>query len=272
MLICDAQVHAPAVPGRPERANPPETWAGSIGRSALALEMEKVGVSRAVLVPVDGRVEECLAWAKEEPEKYAVVPPLETAMLSTSAVKASIKELRDKGCLGIRVSVFRPDDIVAFERGEMESVWQAAEEQQVPVMCLPAAQLPVMRQVAQAHPELRLCIDHMGIVPRLKYDSFTELLDHLLPLASYPNVVVKMTQIVRAVNESYPYPSLHQPIQRVLEAFGPDRMFWGSDLTVFPNPYSDCVQLFLDALAGFGNDVVEPVMGSAICHWLGWAI
>jgi hypothetical protein len=80
-----------------------------------------------------------------------------------------------------------------------------------------------------------------------------------------------MTQLLRSVNEQYPYPSLHQPIQRVVEAFGPNRVFWGSDFTVFPNPYADCVKLFLEALTDWGDDHIELVMGRAICAWLGWA-
>src|SRR5262245_40615194 len=141
MMICDAQVHAPAVPGRPERADPPASWAGSIGRSALALEMEKAGVSRAVLVPVDGRIDECVAWSKEEPQKYAVMAPLQLATLPPDGISGAVSDLRQKGCLGVRVTTFAPEDISAFDRGDMEPVWQAAEEQQVPVMVLPATRL-----------------------------------------------------------------------------------------------------------------------------------
>jgi predicted TIM-barrel fold metal-dependent hydrolase len=234
--------------------------------------MENAGVSRAVLVPVDGRIDECLAWSKEEPEKYGVVAPLRNATLPPERIGATISDLRAKGCFGVRVSTFLPEDVTAFDRGEMESIWRAAEDQAVPIMVLPATRLSEMSRVAEAHPDLKLCIDHMGIVPRLTYDSFTELLDHLLPLASYPNVVVKMTQILRSVNEHHPYPTLHHPIKRVVETFGPGRVFWGSDLTVFPNPYFDCVQLFLDVLTTYGDDVLELVMGKAVCEWLGWDV
>ena len=81
-------------------------------------------------------------------------------------------------------------------------------------------------------PDMRLCLDHMGIVPRDKYHVVRRASFRiLLPLSRYHNVAVKLTQIIRSVDEPSPYPSLHQPMRRVVEAFGPSRTFWGSDLT-----------------------------------------
>ena len=210
-MICDAQVHAPAVPGRPARADPPVHWAGSIGRSDLAAEMANAGgVDRAVLVPVDGRIDECLSWVEEEPEKYAVVAPIAVAagvISDGGGAGETVASLRAKGCRGIRLGCFLPEqESACFDRGDMDDVIGAAEEQGVPIMFLPCARLDKMATVAADNPGLDLCIDHMGITPRVKYDRFmdVDLLGVLLPLAAYPNVVVKLTQIVRAVDEPYP--------------------------------------------------------------------
>jgi predicted TIM-barrel fold metal-dependent hydrolase len=110
----------------------------------------------------------------------------------------------------------------------------------------------------------------MGIVPRQKYPSFDTLLATLLPLSQYDNVAVKLTQIIRSVDESFPYPSLHEPMRRVVEAFGPSRTFWGSDLTTLSCPYQDCVDLVHTALGFLTAEETDQIMGNAICDWLGW--
>jgi len=120
-MICDAQVHAPAVPGRPERADPPVSWAGSIGLESLSAEMSAAGVGRAVLAPVDGRIDGCLSWARNEPHKYAGVAalPPETSSLPLDQVRATISDLIDRGCRGVRASCFLAEDIGQFDRDKM---------------------------------------------------------------------------------------------------------------------------------------------------------
>jgi len=271
-MICDAQVHTPAVAERPERADPPNSWAGSIGKESLSSEMAAAGVDRAVLVPVDGRVDECLEWSRQEPGQYTVVAPLppDTCLQSFDQVLTDISLLMERGCRGVRISCFTEEDIERFDRGDMDVVFRAAEALEVPFMILAASRLGSMHRIAEQFPGLKLCIDHMGIIPRHKYPDFGPLLSDLLPLADFPNVVVKLTQIIRAVDESFPYPGLHQPIQRVVDAFGPHRAFWGSDLTVYPNPYPECVELFRLALAGLSHQDLNLVMGDSICSWLSW--
>jgi L-fuconolactonase len=107
-------------------------------------------------------------------------------------------------------------------------------------------------------------------VPRQKYPSFDGLLSTLLPLSQYHNVSVKLTQIIRAVDEPFPYPTLHEPIRRVVEAFGPSRTFWGSDLSTLTCPYRDCLELPRMALHRSPGQDLDQIMGNAICDWLGW--
>jgi predicted TIM-barrel fold metal-dependent hydrolase len=137
-------------------------------------------------------------------------------------------------------------------------------------MVLPAAGLGLMDALIRRHPDMRVCIDHMGVVPRERYVSFETLLSTLLPLAHYGNVTVKLTQIIRSVDEPFPYPSLHQPMRRVVDAYGPSRTFWGSDLTTLGCPYRDCIELAHRAFGSLAPQDTAQIMGNAICDWLGW--
>ena len=56
----------------------------------------------------------------------------------------------------------------------------------------------------------------------------------LLALAKYPNVAVKTTGQPGYAEDDHPFRSLHPHLHRCFDAFGPERMFWGTDITRMP--------------------------------------
>jgi len=86
----------------------------------------------------------------------------------------------------------------------------------------------------------------------------------------FPNVAVKATALPDSVAEPFPFRSLHEPLRQVFEAFGPRRLFWGSDLTRLKVPYSECVRLFTGELPFLTGEDKEWVMGRGVMEWLKW--
>jgi hypothetical protein len=74
------------------------------------------------------------------------------------------------------------------------------------------------------------------------------------------------------VTEAYPFPSLHPHIRRIVEAFGPRRVFWGTDLTRLPCSYRQAVTLFADELDFLAAADKEWIMGRGIAEWLNWPL
>src|SRR3989442_13290243 len=58
-------------------------------------------------------------------------------------------------------------------------------------------------------------------------------------------------------------------MKTLFDAFGPKRMFWGTDLTRMPCTYYECIHLFTDHLPWLGGEDLEWVMGRGVCEWLG---
>ncbi len=58
----------------------------------------------------------------------------------------------------------------------------------------------------------------------------------------------------------------------MFDAFGPKRMFWGTDLTGIPSTYRQVITLFTDELPWLTGEDLEWVMGRGICEWLGWPL
>ena len=90
----------------------------------------------------------------------------------------------------------------------------------------------VIPPMAERHPELQIVLDHFGMWHQLipGVGPF-EGLPKLLSLARYPNVAVKLTGLPVLSREGPPFRDLWPPLHQALEAFGPQRLMWGTDAT-----------------------------------------
>jgi predicted TIM-barrel fold metal-dependent hydrolase len=150
-------------------------------------------------------------------------------------------------------------------------VWNEAERAGLPVMVSPSGLLPQLDRIAGHHPELKLVIDHLALL-RAKDNAAFDDLPKLLRLARLANVAVKTSALPAYSSHDYPYYNLHPYLRRVFDAFGPRRMFWGTDLTRLPCTYRQAITLFTEELPWLSTADQEWVMGRAICDWLGWPI
>jgi hypothetical protein len=70
--------------------------------------------------------------------------------------------------------------------------------------------------------------------------------------------------------DAYPFRSFHEHLHRCFDAFGPDRMFWGTGITRMPCSWRQCLTLFTEELPWLKGRDLELVMGEALCKWIGW--
>jgi predicted TIM-barrel fold metal-dependent hydrolase len=88
----------------------------------------------------------------------------------------------------------------------------------------------------------------------------------------YPNVAVKATGQPGYAEDAYPFRSFHEHLRRCFDAFGADRMFWGTDITRMPCSWRQCVTVFTEELPWLQGRDLELVMGEALCNWVGWRL
>lgn len=276
MLIVDAQAHiwGADTPQRPwpasgrGRAHRPLPFS----QDDLLREMDAAGVARVVIVPPSwegDRNDLALAAAAAHPDRFAVMgrPPLDRADPA-----ALVHWREQKGMLGIRVTIAGAGGRELFTDPSGDWLWTAAERNHLPVMVSTPGLLPAVGRIAERHPGLRLVIDHLALSREGKdAAAFAELPD-LLALAKRPNVAAKASALPRYSTEPYPYPSLHPFLRQVFDAFGPRRLFWGTDLTGIPCTYTQAITLFTEELPWLRGDDLDWVMGRGICEWLGWKL
>ena len=277
MTIIDSQVHiwAPETPDKPwdrvDAAKPhrPEP----LGHEELLREMDAAGVDRAVLVPPTweaDRNDTSMEAARLHPDRFAVMGRLTLDAPESHERMATWTD--QPGMLGIRLTFHRGRYRTWLDEGTIDWFWEAAERYDVPVMALAPHALPQLAEIAARHPGLRLCIDHMGLNSSLIGKPLSPIVDGLIKLAALPNVAVKASALPCYSTESYPYPSLHPQIRRVVDAFGPQRVFWGTDLSHLPCPYGQALTLFTEELQNLTADEKEWILGRALAEWLDWPL
>jgi len=113
----------------------------------------------------------------------------------------------------------------------------------------------------------------MGFARETMDDAAAAAADRMIALAPHPNVFVKVSALPCFSTAPYPFANLRAPLRKVIEAFGPQRAFWGSDMTRMPSncSYRQVVTHFTEELDFLSDDDREWIMGRAILDFLHWA-
>jgi L-fuconolactonase len=276
-MIIDSQVHiwGPETPETPyvtADASKPHRRVPLDHKELLRL-MDGAGVGRTVAVPPTWEGfsnEESLRAAKLHPDRFAVMGRIAIDRTECRALMPAWKN--QPGMLGIRLALHQGRPRLWLEDGTADWFWDAAERYDIPVMAFAPHAVLKLGEIAERHPGLRLIVDHMGLSSALRGKPLGAAVETLLKLAPLPNVAVKVSALPCYVDEPYPFPTLHPLVERVVDAFGPPRCFWGTDLSHLPCPYEQCLTLFTEELNFLSQSDKEWIMGRGIAEWLNWPL
>jgi len=268
MHIVDAQVHI--------WANQKPIFAmhrplSTFSKDDILEGMDEAGVDAALLTPPSwdpSANELAVAAAQQHPDRFAVLGRVELDRPDARALIATWKQR--PGMLGLRYTFLRPDQKSWPTDGTIDWLWPAAERTGLPISMFASEFLPVVARVAERYPGLKLIVDHFARRIDERDAPGWASLPELLALAKYPNVAVKATAAPDFSSEPYPYRNIHGYIRQVYDAFGPDRMFWGSDVTRLPCTWRQAVTMFTEELPWLSPRDKERIMGDAVCAWRGW--
>jgi len=275
-MIVDAQIHIwgantpdrPWPGGRSEAHRP-----GGFSADEALTEMNAAGVDRVVIVPPSwegDRNDLALDAARRHPDRFAIMGRL--AIERPESRGALDGWRRQPGMLGLRFTFGSASQRGWLTDGTADWFWPVAERLGLPLMMSVPGSLPLVDRIAERHPGLKLIVDHLGMPQRTKDDEAFADLPQLLAMAKRPNVAAKASALPCYSSEPYPYRGLHARIRQVFDAFGPRRMFWGTDLTRLPCSYRQAVTLFTEELPWLSGEDQALVMGRGICDWLGWPL
>lgn len=293
MLVVDSQVHI-AGSGASRWTPRPDGGLGAVERASrrrsehalpdrdeLLAQMDLAAVDAAVLVPLAAAGtnpegdEPCAAAARYLPQRFVAmgrVDPTRPEQVARVAAWVQRPEI-----LGVRVAI-RADQYGSAAPRVYEQagwLWSALEARQLPLMINAFGTLHLLGQMAAAHPDLPIVVDHLGFAGvdlGEPYPDPLRQLGTLCDLAAYPNVAVKASGLPLLVRESYPFAHLREVVRRVVDAFGPSRVFWGSNLSRLPCSYRDAVAFFRDQIDFLDGGEQAELLGQALVRWLGWKV
>lgn len=275
LVVLDAQIHvwkasAPERPWPPDAIEPqrPEPLEVPEVRAELAA----AGVSGALLLGPTwegSRNDYVLETAAADPAHFGAICRWATGDPAEAERLASWHEI--KGMRAIRMSLNRGDVAGTLAAAHGSGFFAAAERYGVPLSVYAPGNHTLYRELAQAHPELRIAVDHAAV------DSadlpLAEAVAPLAQLAEFPGIAVKASALPCFLDleaEGPPYPSITEAVYRLVDAFGADRVFFGSDLSRLPVPYADLVATFTDHLPELSGTERAMVCGGALAGWLRW--
>jgi L-fuconolactonase len=274
--------------GDPLATGPSSAAAMAVGTELALAAMEAVGVEAALLY---SDPEFCAVATARHPGRIAAVHDLYDPDAIGDPDRFADHIRATPGLLGLRLLPgieYRDGPLLALlTEGRWDPLLGAAERHGVTVVFFAPLRLGRLAPVARRFPELRIVIDHCGmpappIVP-LGGDPL-ETLPDLLALAEFGNVAVKLTGLPVLAPGEYPFPAVWPALHALLEAFGAERLLWGSDVhrvtgRVWEPPYRvpGHERISYAELVGYllhstevGAAEKEQMLGAAARRWFDW--
>jgi predicted TIM-barrel fold metal-dependent hydrolase len=236
--------------------------------------MDEAGVDAAVIHPPGwdpNSTEMAIKAVQDYPGRFAIMGSLP---LDDAASRVRIPTwTHQPGMLGLRYTFLHDPARQWLKDGTIDWLWAEAEKANVPIAVLATDSLTELGRIAERHPGLRLTIDHLGGrggLTTLKDAASMTHMPQLLALAKFPYVAVKATGAPGYSSQAYPFAPMHIYLRQIYDAFGPHRMFWGTDITKMPCSWRQCVTMFTEELPWLSDQDQRLVMGDALCAWWGW--
>lgn len=272
MLIVDSQIHI----WQNGKMSPQHRQVPTYSIEEALAEMASAGVDCAVIHPPSALGEAVNLYAieavRQHPDRFCILGHFDLQSPERENIVARWRER--PGMLGFRFTFNQPHQKAWWTDGSLDWFWAAAEKAELPVGLLATgSHMAVLAKIAERHPRLKLQIDHIGRgggASPLKDEAAYANLPDMLALAKYPNIAVKLSGAPSTSSQLYPYKNIHGYLEQIFETFGPDRCFWGTDITRMPCTYRQCVTMFTEELPWLKGRDLERVMGGAMVDWLGW--
>jgi predicted TIM-barrel fold metal-dependent hydrolase len=210
-----------------------------------------------------------LEAARRFPKRVAVMGRIR---LQEPRSAESLPKWREQpGMLGVRLT-FGGAAASWLTDGTADWFWPAAEKARLPVMFFAPDRAAAMARIAERHPNLSLIVDHMPVSAEIVRDGkLKEAIDQTAGLAKFSNVSVKLSGAPNFSQEKYPFRDFHPHIERLFDAFGPKRCYWGTDLTngFEKATYRQRVTHFTEELGFLKESDKDWIMGRAILERCG---
>ena len=197
----------------------------------------ELNVVRSVHVegdPAETEVVKEVEWLTQISEKDGMIGAIAAAApLEKPNAEAILEQLTGFGLVvGVRRMAWHHPDPQFYATPELiNGVKLLAKFDLSFELCANHGQLPAAIELVKATPDVRHALNHCG-GPDIKGGQFEPWAAHINALAAFENVHCKVSGIVTTASENWTREELQPYIQHLVEAFGYERLMFGSDWPV----------------------------------------
>jgi predicted TIM-barrel fold metal-dependent hydrolase len=172
-----------------------------------------------------------------------------------------LEECGDMPVVGFRRILHEIDDDLSKSQTFRSNVRKLGKRDLTFDMCFLARQLPIALEFAKACNNTSLILDHCG-VPDIAGGKIEQWREGITALAALPHVACKISGIMAYCAPGTASLETVRPwLDHVINAFGPNRLVWGSDWPVvnMGNGIKDWITALREALGGMSDDEAEKL-------------
>jgi predicted TIM-barrel fold metal-dependent hydrolase len=137
-------------------------------------------------------------------------------------VALRIHETRAKGIAPLSPGPIKDRDLL---HPAMKTTWKKAQSLGLAIqMHFVPCHAPQIGELVRQFPDVVVILDHLGRAGQGTAEEYPEV----LKLASYPKVYMKYSGVAYCSKVKYPHRDVAPLVRRVYDAFGADRIIWGS--------------------------------------------
>jgi L-fuconolactonase len=230
----------------------------------LAPDLRSAGIDATVVVQATDSLADTDAMldaAKRHPWIAGVVGWLPLA--DRPAAERELDARRGRLC-GVRHLIHWEADPAWLLRTEVQAGLDLLAEQRLPfdIVAVFPDHLPLVPAVADAHPDLALVIDHLA-KPPFRSEGWGRWVEALRRAADRPTVRAKVSGLDTAAGPGWTVDELRPAWDVALDAFGPDRLLFGSDWPVcrLVSYYGEVVSAARELVAELTRSEQDRVLG-----------
>jgi L-fuconolactonase len=230
LQVIDSQIHTPHLPK-------PFDGLNDVSERVLATElaresMDAVGIDIAIMNSAEVDID---AAVDRYPDRFWGVASASPDMPNPEEFVRNYRNRKNR--LGIRLNMrnwqtgAKSEEYVA---GKWDPWFAAAETYQVPIFLSAQNQPIAVEEVAQKYPRLIGIVSHLGLAqppPMTIADDPWEKLEQVNALARHSNISIQFCGGLSLSREPFPHRDAWTRLLTMVDAFGPDRLMWGSDYT-----------------------------------------
>lgn len=271
-MIIDTHVHA----WNAESAETPwrAGWRDFAPRPSLSVDdllsaMDTASVDAAALIPPEWDAKGndlVLDAAERHPDRLLAFPAL--SLRDPAAPDKLAGWLGRPGFGGLRQIFLKTPTYSPLTDGTADWLWRTADELGLAMMVWMPGQLDELKAVVERYPRIRLAVDHLNLGMQPAQPELQQAVAALSELAQHQNFAVKISALPALVSEDFPYTSVHPAVRSLVDSFGADRVFWGSDFARLPCSYEQARTMMSDI--GLGEQSLDAIMGRSFAQWAEW--